>query len=301
MNKDNWAEKGLRVINPNTGKPSDKVVNPGASTKVSNKHDGYEFLMLKRFDKIHKDYVVRIHIRDPKGHVLNERDYHQTDRSLPFAVTSVLKDTRNAMEAVGAKNLDRLVNGKQSFTEVRTLPYKRLAEIGWHFGMLTHRHPQGIDFAELSRKARLCGIAIDASSIIRNARFRGNGSRALQAIIDALEDEGVSYHVYCDHSLRKWLHTKGDEFGIELIDWLYRERRKHITTSRRGHSADELILKFTYLNGWHIIARDEYDEGADWLDEAASAGYPRVHKYYYDGFVLRVPDIGLEVELRLAA
>ena len=105
------------------------------------------------------------------------------------------------------------------------------------------------------------------------------------------------------NSIRWWFHDTQNAEGLSLLDWLYSERRRSVTTARNGRSADEMILRWAYKQGRHIISRDGFqdDPAYTWLQESAKAHYPRLHKYYTHDGVIEIPNLGIEATFNKVA
>lgn len=294
----NAAKKAYRRIDPRTGRPSFKKVYPVLITKANE--NKLKYWLLVRYDKYHKDRVVQLEIRTPEGHAITERTLSQRDYVLPQSVINKLGQLYYLMESAGAKNLDRLVQGKLSFTEILVLPTVQLKEAGFVIGAF----PAPVDPAiycsdEYIRKARLSGLAIDGSNIICSDYFGNDGVAAFKALVLELDRQKITWHVYIDHTLRSWFYQTHNYSGIALISWLYGERRNCVTTSQKGVTADELLLYWAKRNGHHIISRDTFsDQDSSWLREAAAANYPLLHKFYTDGFSVWIPTLGIEADFR---
>jgi len=289
----------LRKVDPDTGRQSNVVMQPVKKTADSK---AYRFLFLSRYDKRHEDIVAKIQIQAPDGRMFCERDYHQRDRRFAEPVARVLADTLSIMKLAGAQNLDHLMSGKEAFTLLMELPIKRLREIGWTFRQLPE--PGAIFVREdVARKARLAGLLLDGSNIVRNGRLGANGVRALKALLDKLDNDGTWWHLYFDNSIRWWFHDTQNAEGLSLLDWLYSERRRSVTTARNGRSADEMILRWAYKQGRHIVSRDGFqdDPACVWLQESAKAQYPRLHKYYSHDNVIEIPNLGIEATFNMVA
>ena len=114
-----------------------------------------------------------------------------------------------------------------------------------------------------------------------------------------MDRQCITWHVYLDHTLRDWFYLTHNYAGLDLIKWLYAERRYCVTTSQKGVTADELLLFWAKRNGHHIISRDTYsDQDTSWLREAAAANYPRLHKFYTDGYSVTIPTLRIEAVYR---
>lgn len=289
----------LRHIDPLTSRPSNEVRQP---VKKTTDRKAYSFLLRSRHDKWHDDIVAKLEIQAPDGRIFCERDYHQRDRTFAEPVARVLAGTLEIMRRHGAQNLDRLMVGKESFTKITELPIQQLREIGWTFDKLPE---PGIDFdrEDVARKARLAGLLIDGSNIIRNGHLGANGVRALKALLDKLDDDNTWWHLYFDNSIRWWFHATQNTEGLSLLNWLYSERRRSVTTARKGRSADEMMLRWAYKQGRHIISRDGFqdDPAYTWLQESAKARYPRLHKYYSHENVIEIPNLGIEATFNKVA
>lgn len=287
-----------RRINPRTGRPSFKKICPALITKANE--NKLKYWLLVRYDAYHKDWVVQLEIRTPEGHAITERTLSQRDCCLPQCVINKLGQLYYLMESAGAKNLDRLVQGKLSFSEILTLPLTQLKEAGFVIGVL----PAPVNPAiycddEYIKKARLCGLAIDGSNIICSDYFGNDGVAAFKALVLELDRQKITWHVYLDHTLRSWFYQTHNYSGLALISWLYAERRNCVTTSQEGVTADEILLCWAKLNGHHIISRDTYsDQDTFWLREAAAANYPLLHKFYTDGYSVWIPTLGIEAQFR---
>lgn len=296
--KANAAMKTYRRINPRTGRPSSKKYSPALITKANENHLTY--MILARFDEFHRDWVVQLEIRTPEGHAVTERTLSQRDYALPECVIAKLGHLYYIMEQAGAKNLDRLVMGKQSFTQILKLPSRQLEDAGFVIGAL----PAPLDPAtyctdEYIRNARLCGLAIDGSNIICSDYFGGDGVAAFKSLVLELDRLHITWHVYLDHTLRGWFYQTHNYAGIALIKWLYADRRNCVTTSQEGDTADELLLYWAKRNGHHIISRDTFaDQDTSWLRESAAANYPLTHKFYTDGYSIWIPTLGIEATYR---
>lgn len=292
------AKKSYRRINPRTGRPSSERHFPGLITKKNENQ--LKYWLLVRYDAYHNDWVVQLEIRTPEGRAITERTLSQRDCNLPKCVIDKLGQLYYHMEAAGAKNLDRLVQGKLSFTEIKSLPVDRLKEAGFLIGEL----PAPVDPAiyctcEYIAKARLSGLTLDGSNIICSDYFGGFGVPAFKAIVHELDRQGITWHVYFDHTLRDWFYQTHNYSGLALIRWLYRDRRNCVTTAQEGDTADELLLYRAKRNGHHIISRDTFsDQDTSWLRESAAANYPRTHKFYTDGFDVRIPTLGIQTSFR---
>ena len=289
----------LRHIDPQTGRLSNVVVQPVKKTADSK---AYRFLFLSRYDRWHEDIVAKIQIQTPDGRMFCERDYHQRDHRFAEPVARVLAGTQAIMRTCGAQNLDRLMFGKEAFTRIKELPIRQLREIGWTFDQLPE---PGIEFdrEDVARKARLAGLLIDGANIVRNGHLGANGVRALKALLDKLDNECTWWHLYFDNSIRWWFHATQNAEGLSLLNWLYSERRRSVTTARKGRSADEMMLRWAYKQGRHIISRDGFqdDPAYTWLQESAKAHYPRLHKYYTHDGVIEIPNLGIEVPFNKVA
>ena len=292
------AKKAYRRINPRTGRPSFKKVYPVLITTANE--NKLMYWLLVRFDAYHKDWVVQLEIRTPEGHAITERTLSQRDCRLPQCVINKLGQLYYLMESVGAKNLDRLVRGKQSFTKILTLPITKLKEAGFVIGEL----PAPVDPTiycddEYIKKARLSGLAIDGSNIICSDYFGNEGVAAFKALVLELDRQRITWHVYLDHTLRGWFYQTHNYAGLALISWLYAERRDCVTTSQEGVTADEILLYWAKRNGNHIVSRDTYsDQDTSWLRESAAANYPLLHKFYTDGYSVWIPTLGIEARFR---
>lgn len=292
------AAKSYRRINPRTGCLSTERYFPALITKNNEKQ--LKYWLLVRFDAYHNDWVIQLEIRTPEGHAITERTLSQRDNDLPQCVIEKLGQLYYLMEMAGAKNLDRLVQGKESFSLIKVLPLQQLKNAGFIIGSL----PAPIDPAvyctgEYIARARLSGLAIDGSNIICSDYFGGDGVAAFKSLVLELDRQQITWHAYLDHTLRSWFYRTHNYSGLALIEWLYAERRNCVTTSRKGVTADELLLYWAKRNGHHIISRDTYsDQDASWLRESAAANYPLVHKFYTDGFSIWIPTLGIHTEYR---
>ena len=294
----NAATKSYRRISPRTGRLSKERYFPALITKNNEKQ--LTFWLLVRYDAYHQDWVVQLEIRTPEGHAITERTLSQRDCNLPQSVIDKLGQLYYLTESAGAKNLDRLVQGKVSFSQIKVLPLQKLKEAGFIIGTL----PAPIDPAsyctdEYIAKARLSGLAIDGSNIICSDYFGKDGVAAFKSLIRELDRQHITWHVYFDHTLRAWFYQTRNYAGLALIKWLYAERRNCVTTSQKGVTADELLLYWAQRNGHHIISRDTYsDQATSWLRESAAANYPLVHKFYTDGYSIWIPTLGIEAAYR---
>lgn len=269
------------------------------SCKQSSKEE-LKYNLLVRYDKEHDDQVALLKIRRPDGRAITARALSKLEGELLDRVVNKLGSLYNIMEDAGVQNLDRLVMCKQAFTKVKKLPFEKLLEAGFEIGELPPPpDPAVYCTEEYISNALLCGLALDGANIICSDYFGEYGVQAFKALVLELDRMGVTWHVYLDHTLRKWFYQTYNRAGLDLITWLYEERRNCVTTSRKGESADELVLKFAERNGHHIIGRDLYDdEDSDWLRESAAANNPRIHKFYTDGYDIWIPTLGIETTYR---
>ena len=294
----NAVNMSFRRINSRTGHLSRERYNSVLITKSNETK--LKYWLLARYDEYHQDWVVQLEIRTPEGHAITERTLSQRDYVLPECVIAKLGQLYYLMEEAGAKNLDRLVMGKVSFTETRVLPFPQLKDAGFIIGSLPAPiDPASICNKEYISKARLSGLAIDGSNIICSDYFGRNGVAAFKSLVLELDRQHITWHVYLDHTLRGWFYLTRNYQGLSLIKWLYSQCRKCVTTSQEGVTADELLLYWAKRNGHHIISRDSFsDQDTSWLREAAEANYPLLHKFYTDGYNIWVPTLGIEAAYR---
>jgi hypothetical protein len=294
----NAAKTSFRRVNPRTGCLSRERFSPVLITK--NNESQLKYWLLIRYDAYHRNWVVQLEIRTPEGHAITERTLSQRDCNLPKSVIEKLGQLYTLMASAGAKNLDRLLQGKVSFSLIKLLPIQQLKEAGFIIGSL----PEPIDPAvyctdEYIAKARISGLAIDGSNLICSDYFGGDGVAAFKSLVLELDRQCITWHVYLDHTLRDWFYLTHNYAGLDLIKWLYAERRYCVTTSQKGVTADELLLFWAKRNGHHIISRDTYsDQDTSWLREAAAANYPRLHKFYTDGYSVSIPTLRIEAVYR---
>ena len=109
----NAAKTSFRRINPRTGCLSRKRFSPVLITK--NNESQLKYWLLIRYDAYHRNWVVQLEIRTPEGHAITERTLSQRDCNLPKSVIEKLGQLYTLMASAGAKNLDRLLQGKVSF------------------------------------------------------------------------------------------------------------------------------------------------------------------------------------------
>jgi len=292
------ATTSFRRINPRTGRLSGERYSLVLITK--NDESKLKYWLLVRYDAYHQNWVVQLEIRTPEGQAITERTLSQRDNNLPQSVINRLGTLYYLMDTAGAKNLDRLVQGKVSFSQVKVLPLQQLKDAGFIIGSLpAPADPATFCNDEYIAKARLSGRAIDGSNIMCSDYFGRDGVAAFRSLIRELDRQHITWHVYLDHTLRGWFYRTHNYSGLALIKWLYAERRSCVTTSQKGVTADELLLYWAQRNGHHIISRDTFsDQGTSWLRDAAAANYPLIHKFYADGYSVWIPTLGIEAAYR---
>ena len=156
------------------------------------------------------------------------------------------------------------------------------------------------DTDALFRKVALSGLSLDVANIIAQERFADTEGRVIKGIVDALDDLGVRQFLYIDHKMWGWLKEKKWQEAYDYLMGFYQipKAYRRITTSKRGVTADEIMLRQADIRG--NLSRDEFDEfdlQYDWVMNGAKNGYPRLHKFVRVGDAVFIPDIEVTAEL----
>ena len=264
----------------------------------------YTFDLYYRIDEQHEDSVVKLAVHNGE-HWLNRHEMHYAyAQNAPAPVGSMFRVTTEALSAYGipSNGVDLTLSGKQCFLKSANPPLDLLGRFGWNLKPYPRKFITVEDTDALFRKVALSGLSLDVANIIAQERFADTEGRVIKGIVDALDDLGVRQFLYIDHKMWGWLKEKKWQEAYDYLMGFYQipKAYRRITTSKRGVTADEIMLRQADIRGNHILSRDEFDEfdlQYDWVMNGAKNGYPRLHKFVRVGDAVFIPDIEVTAEL----
>lgn len=264
----------------------------------------FTFDLYYRIDEQHEDSVVKVAVHNGE-HWLDKHEMHYAyAQNAPAPVGSMFRVTTDALSAYGipSNGVDLTLSGKQCFLKSAKPPLDLLGRFGWNLKPYPRKFITVEDTDALRSKVALSGLSLDVANIVAQERFADTEGRVIKGIVDTLDDLGIRKFLYIDHKMWGWLLEKEWQDAYDYLMGFYRVPKayRRITTSKKGVTADEIMLRQADIRGNHILSRDEFDEfdlQYDWVMHGAESGYPRLHKFVRVGDAVFIPDIGVTAEI----
>jgi hypothetical protein len=264
----------------------------------------YTFDLYYRTDGAYQNSLVKAAV-NVGSHWLDKGElrYAYTEYA-PAPVGSMFHVTANLLAAYGmpANGVDLTLSGKQCHLQSASLPLDKLESMGWNLKPYPRKYVPVADPLGLRGKVATAGLSIDVSNVIAQDWFADTRGLVVKGAVDTLDALGISFHLYLDHTMWGWIKGQGWYEAYDYLMGFYITARgwRRITTSKRGVTADEIMLHQADIRGNHILSRDEFDEydlRYDWIMHGAQNGYPRMHKFIRIGDRFCIPDLDVAADI----